>query len=252
VMPKPKLVLYSKELSNCSCYSRIFNHEFEMVTTETEKEFLKKSRNINANVAVLCFCFAKEQNVEELLRLEAITGPLPVLACSKFYNPNFIRLAAQRGIDNFLLCNMDVRRIRQLIFTALRGKGLRRFLESCCPGDITSSPYIGKMINEIVQEFPHRLTIKTLSQRLGITSRRLQMVCQQAFGKSFTQVMRRILVYQGLNMMKNTNLDNYEIAFQLNYSDESSLARIFRKELGYNPTVARKHLVTRSPEELLT
>jgi transcriptional regulator GlxA family with amidase domain len=55
-----------------------------------------------------------------------------------------------------------------------------------------------------------------------------------------------------LNMMKNTNLDNYEIAFQLNYSDESSLARIFRKELGYNPTVARKHLVTRSPEELLT
>jgi AraC-like DNA-binding protein len=251
-MPKPRLILYSKELSSCPCYDRIFNHEFEMVTTETEEEFLRKSRNINANVAVLCFCFAKEQNVEELSRLEAITGPLPVLACSKTFNPNFIRLAAQRGVDNFLLCNMDVKKIRQLIFTALRGKGLKRFLESCCSGNITSSPYIGKMINEIVQEFPHRLTIKALSKRLGITSRRLQMVCQQAFGKSFTKVMRRILVYQALNMMKNTNLDNYEITFQLNYRDESSLARIFRKELGYNPTVARKHLIAHNPEELLT
>ena len=64
--------------------------------------------------------------------------------------------------------------------------------------------------------------------------------------------MRRIWVYQALNMMQNTNLDNTEISLQLNYSDETSLARIFRKELGYNPTEARKRLIRYSPEELLT
>jgi AraC-like DNA-binding protein len=252
LMPKPKLILYARELSTCSCYGTIFNHEFEMFITETEKEFLRKFRDINLDVAVLCYCFAEEKDVEELSRLQALTGPIPVLVCSKTYNPTFIRLAAQRGVNHFLLCDMGVEKIQQIILTAIRGNGLRSFLEFCCPGSLASSPYVGKMINEIVHAFPHRLTIKELSRRLGITDRRLQMVCQQAFGKTFTRLMRRIWVYQALNMMQNTNLDNTEISLQLNYSDENSLARIFRKELGYSPTEARKRLIKHSPEELLT
>ncbi len=223
-----------------------------MVITETEEKFLRKTADINADVAVLCFCFAQEKDVEELLRLEALSGPLPVLVCSQTYNPNFIRLAAQRGADHFLLCDMEVEKIQELIFAALRGSGLRGFLESCCPGSLASSPYVGKIINEIAHAFPHRFTTSELSQRLGVTARRLQMICREAFGKPFTHLMRRILVYQALNMMKNTNLDNTEIALQLNYSDESSLARIFRKELGYSATEARKRLAEHSPEELLS
>ncbi len=64
--------------------------------------------------------------------------------------------------------------------------------------------------------------------------------------------MRRIWVYQALNLMQNTNLDNTEISLQLNYSDENSLARIFRKELGFTPSEARQRLTKQTPEELLT
>jgi transcriptional regulator GlxA family with amidase domain len=78
------------------------------------------------------------------------------------------------------------------------------------------------------------------------------MVCQQAFDKTFTHLVRRVWVYQALNMMKNTDLDNTEIAFQLHYTDASSLARIFRKELGYSLSEARKHLIENSPMEILT
>ncbi|MEJ2618371.1 MAG: hypothetical protein P8Z35_25675 [Ignavibacteriaceae bacterium] len=173
-MSKPQLILYSKELSSCACYTRIFNHEFEITATLTEEEFLQKSKNTKANVAVLCFCSAEEQDVKELSRLEALTGPLPVLACTKRYNPNFIRLAAQNGIDNFLLCNMEENTIRELIFTAIRGTRLRRFLESSHPGKIVSSPYPGKIIVEIVQLFTHPLTTNELDIMLVITSRWLQ------------------------------------------------------------------------------
>ncbi|NIT56220.1 MAG: hypothetical protein GWN00_08265, partial [Aliifodinibius sp.] len=153
-MHKPNLLLFGKELSSCICYQRIFNHEFETVATETEEEFLRELGEVNADAAVLCFCFAEENEVEELSRLKALTGPLSVLACSKTYNPNFVRLAAQRGVDHFLLCNMEVDKIRQLIFTAIRGSGLRSFLEFCCPGSLAVSPYVSKMINEIVHAFP--------------------------------------------------------------------------------------------------
>ncbi len=52
-------------------------------------------------------------------------------------------------------------------------------------------------------------------------------------------------------MMQHTNLDNTEIALQLNYSEESNLARDFRSELGYSPTEARRRLIQHTPEELL-
>ena len=54
--------------------------------------------------------------------------------------------------------------------------------------------------------------------------------------------------------MKSTNLDNTAIALQLDYSDGSSLARIFRKEIGYSPNEARKLLATANsnPQELLS
>lgn len=251
-MPRPKLILYAQELATCPCHARVFNHEFEMVSTETAEDFLKKAKHVNADVAVLCFCSAEETDVEELSRLDTLTGPIPVLTCSKVHNPNFVRLAAQRGVDNFLYCDMGVDRIRQLILTTIRGSGLRSFLEFCCPGSFTSSPYVGKMIDEIVYAFPHGLKTSELSRRLGISTRRLQMICQQAFGKTFTHLMRRIWIFHALNLMKYTNLDNTEIALQLDYSDASSLARIFRKELGYNPGEARKRLIKSNPIELLT
>jgi AraC-like DNA-binding protein len=250
-MAKPKLVLYAQDLANCPCHDRIFGHDFEIVTTEAEGDLLKKVRDIDADVAVLCFCSAEEEDVEVLSRINSLTGPIPVLACSKTYNLEFVRLAAQRGVNHFIVCNMELGKIRSLILSAIRGTDLRTFLESCCPGSVAYSPYVGKMITEIVHAFPHRMTTGELSRRLGITGRRLQMICQQEFGKTFTQLMRRIWVYQALIMMKNTNLDDTEIAFQLEYSDESSLARIFRKELGCNPTEARNRLLTQSPEELL-
>jgi AraC-like DNA-binding protein len=51
--------------------------------------------------------------------------------------------------------------------------------------------------------------------------------------------------------MKYTSLDNTEIALHLNYSEESSLARDFRKEFGFSPNEARQLLAKQTPRELL-
>jgi transcriptional regulator GlxA family with amidase domain len=51
--------------------------------------------------------------------------------------------------------------------------------------------------------------------------------------------------------MRNTSLDDTEIALRLGHEDESSLGRIFRKELGYSPSEARRRLAGQTPDELL-
>ncbi len=128
---------------------------------------------------------------------------------------------------------------------------LKEFLASSHAGSFAVSPHMRKMIDEIIHAFPHRLHESEMARRLGISRSWIQKLCRQAFGLTFTRLIRRIWVHQALRLMQHTNLDNVEIAEQLNYSEESSLARDFRKELGYSPTEARKRLAEQSPEALL-
>ncbi len=174
---------------------------------------------------------------------------LPVLTCTKKLDSDFIRLAVQHGADRFLLCTMKAEKIQGLVLEAIQGGGLKEFLQSCCQG--TVSRHVRKMIDEIIHAFPYRLHENEIARRLEISRSWVHKLCRQAFGLTFTRLLRRIWVYQALRLMQRTNLDNVEIAEQLNYSEESSLARDFRKELGYSPTEARKRLAEQSPEALL-
>ncbi|MDZ7405359.1 MAG: BNR repeat-containing protein, partial [candidate division KSB1 bacterium] len=87
-------------------------------------------------------------------------------------------------MDRFLLCDMPEEKIRDLIYEAIQGGGLKTFLETCCPGSL-STPYVRRMIDEIVHAFPHRMTEPEMAKRLGISQRWLQKTCRQAFGKTW-------------------------------------------------------------------
>ncbi len=247
-MDKPKLVLYSPELLQCSCYGRVFNTVFECHASESAASFQNKIQNISADAAVVCLCSAQPHQAPELLRLEALVGLVPVLSCSKFLNPESVGQAARQGVDRFLTRNMDPEKIRGIIYEAIRGGGLKAFLQARHPESL-SSPYVRKLIDEVMHAFPHRLALGELAQRLGIGSRWLQRICRRAFDKTYSQLLRGIWVHQALRLMRNTPLDNTEIALHLNYSEESNLARDFRKELCYSPNEARRQLLERNPED---
>jgi AraC-like DNA-binding protein len=250
-MRKHVLLLYARDLSMCRSYSRIFDSEFELITTGTERDFLESLRTRMASAAVLCWCSSDDETMNDLERLEAFAGPIPIVVCLATYDPDFIRRAGERGVNHFLLCTMDVGDIRAYIHKTIRSGGLRSFLRACAHTDLDHSPYVSKIIREIVQVFPHRWRVRDLSQKLGISPRRLQMICREAFGKPFTQLTRCIWVYQALKLMQSTELSNGEIALRLDYSEETSFARAFRKELGFNPSEARRRLAHRRPEDLL-
>jgi transcriptional regulator GlxA family with amidase domain len=200
---------------------------------------------------VLCCCSARDGSADALLRVVALAGPVPTLACCRSYNPSFIHLAASRGVTNFLLCEMDEEALRKFVLRTIRVGGRREFLESQRPAARHVSPHVTKLVDVIVRSFPRRLTTVEASGPLGIKARRLQTLCREAFGRSFTHPLRLIWVHQALTTMRNTSLDDTEIALRLGHEDESSLGRIFRKELGYSPSEARRRLGSQTPGELL-
>lgn len=88
------------------------------------EEFFANIHNKPADAAMVRFCSTREEDVENMLRLDVNTGPLPVLTCSKTLNPDFIRKAARRGAARFLVCNMAAEKTRDIIHDAIRDEGL--------------------------------------------------------------------------------------------------------------------------------
>jgi len=250
-MSKHKIILFCLERSNCPYHDRIFNDEYELITANTEEEFFAYIHTVPADAAVICFCSACEEDVKNVLRLDALTGPVPLLTCSKTLNPEFIRKAAQRGAARFLVCDMGAEKIKAIINDAIRDNGLKEYVEERWPDSLESSPYTRKILDEIIHIFPHRMKVEEFAERLGIDRGWLHKLCKEAFGIPFTALLRSIWVHQALQMMQHTNLDNIDIAMQLDYSEESSMAREFRKELGCCPNEARLRLNEQSPKEIL-
>lgn len=94
-MLRPKIVLFSQDLRRCHCYHGIFHNEFEVHFIDTVDAFVKKTTDGDADVAVICFCSASEQEAEHLLPAVSHANRLPVLTCTKTLDPDFIQMAAQ-------------------------------------------------------------------------------------------------------------------------------------------------------------
>ena len=250
-MSKHIILLFCPEQKACIYQNCIFKKEYEILTTNIEDKFLTYLKNIPVDAAIICFYSADVRNVEKLLSLDALTGPIPVLACSKDLNTEFIRIAAQRGISRFIVSDMGVEKVKDIIKDAIRNHGLKEFLKEHFLKGTDVSPYICKLIDEIVYNFPHRLNVTESANKLGIDRGWLCKLCKQTFGKSPTCLLRTIWVHQALRMMKHTNLDNLDIALHLNYTEQSSMARDFHKELGCNLSEARMLLTNKSPEDLV-
>ena len=250
-MSKHRILLFCPEQKKCIYHNFIFNREYEILATKIEEKFLNYLKKLQVDAAIICFYSANVQDVEKLMSLDALTGPIPVLTCSKDLNPEFIRIAAQRGISRFIVSDMGVEKVKDIIIDAIRNHGLKEFLNKHFLNGNDHSPYICKLIDEIVYNFPHRLNVTESANKLGIDRGWLCKLCKQTCGKSPTSLLRAIWVYQALRMMQRTNLDNLDIALHLNYTERSSMTRDFHKELGCSPSEARVLLTNHSPEELL-
>ena len=250
-MAGPKVIVYSHELPDCPCYKEIFA-DYEIIITESEEEFSEKIRSLAADAAVVCFCSASEKDLADVLRLEAIAGVVPLIVCSKAAGADFKRQAAQQGFSRFFFCTQETTEIADQIYDLIRRGGLKEHIQKLWPGSFETSPRVGKLIDEIIRAFPRRLQVQELARRLEINRGWLLKLCKGAFNRPPSELVRHLWVYQALRLMQRTDLDNTDIAEQLNYSDESNMVRDFHKELEYCPNEARKRLLKSIPEELLS
>jgi AraC-like DNA-binding protein len=250
-MNKSKIIIYCPQFSDCPLIKIILKSDFITETVGTLEELLKKIKTFNTDAIIECFCEAREENITDLLPLESIPNLIPLIVCSRTYSSDFVFAIAKNGVDYFIRCSQNRAKIVNNIKKIIQHGGVRKFFDAYYPDSFSFSPYTNKIIKIIISTLPNRLDENEFAKQIGVSSRWFRKLCIHVFKLKFSKLMLRIWIYQALRLMQLTNFDNTEIALLLNYSEEGSMVRDFRKELGYTPTKARKLLTNEKPEDML-
>lgn len=75
---------------------------------------------------------------------------------------------------------------------------------------------------------------------MGISVDCLNLLCKEAFNQSFKNLVQDRLMFEARKMLTTSNLTIAEIAYKLNFSDNSNFSKFFKRHIGITPQRFRK------------
>jgi AraC-like DNA-binding protein len=81
---------------------------------------------------------------------------------------------------------------------------------------------------------------KEYAELLYITPNHLNALCRDLVGKTAGELIRERVLLEAKRLLTNLNITAAEIAYELNFQDNSYFSRFFRKYTGQTPEIFRK------------
>lgn len=117
------------------------------------------------------------------------------------------------------------------------------YIEEVKANRISRDSYNVQKTKQLLEtEYMHDISLKDISQKLGIHPNYLSTVFRNETGITYTQYLRSLRVKKASEMMQDPSLKIYEIAERVGYVDTASFYRAFKEETGTSPVQYRKKL----------
>lgn len=97
-------------------------------------------------------------------------------------------------------------------------------------------------VNYINENFHHELDLEIVANQLLITPGYLSLLFKQTMDINFVEYIHKIRIKKACDLLKKTALKNYEIAYNVGYSDEKYFSQIFKKHMGMTPSQYRNSI----------
>ncbi|MCC6290358.1 MAG: helix-turn-helix domain-containing protein [Chitinophagaceae bacterium] len=81
---------------------------------------------------------------------------------------------------------------------------------------------------------------KQYAELLYVTPNHLNALCRDLIGKTAGELIRERILLEAKRLLTNANITAAEIAYELNFQDNSYFSRFFKKYSGYTPEAFRK------------
>jgi len=90
------------------------------------------------------------------------------------------------------------------------------------------------------QHIRDKQSVKEYAEMLGVNRNRLNQLCQEAFGKQATMVVRNELLLACKNELLSNNKSIAEISYAYNFSAPSNFVRFFKSMTNISPAAYRQ------------
>jgi two-component system response regulator YesN len=104
-----------------------------------------------------------------------------------------------------------------------------------------------KAKDHIWRNYNQDISLKKLSEAVGISPYYLSHLFRKEMGISFLEYLTSVRMSIAKNLLKQTTLSMIEICLEVGYQDPSHFAKIFKKKEGVHPTEYRKRLIEGNP-----
>ena len=120
-------------------------------------------------------------------------------------------------------------------------------------GKVTSFNYtLLKNFQKLIEKNYTKLRLpKEYAELLYITPNHLNASCKEVLGISAGEVIRNRIVLEAKRLLVNLELSISEIAYTLNFEDNSYFSKFFKKQAGLTPEEFRKEALSGAPQPSL-
>ena len=84
-----------------------------------------------------------------------------------------------------------------------------------------------------------RFSVEQLCRKAGISHPQLHRKLKAETGKSAVQLIRSVRLHHGKRLLRQTELQIADIAYDIGFSDPDYFSKVFRKEVGCTPSQYR-------------
>lgn len=154
---------------------------------------------------------------------------------------DLIRRHASENIDNVYTRNVGRSLISAVIYQIMAfnsSSSGQTTADDAVPG--RRSIYVHEFMDLLRENYRSERTINFYASKLFISPKYLSMVLKDATGFSATDWIDRFVIMEAKNLLRYSGKNIQQIAYELNFANQSSFGKYFKLQTGQSPSEFRK------------
>ncbi|MCM1356250.1 MAG: ATP-binding protein [Staphylococcus sp.] len=221
------------------------SHDFHVITANDGEAALKLLASIRPAIILTDLMMPGIDGAELCRRLKAdpAHSSTPVIILTAKHDMSTRVESLTLGADDYVTkpFNVELLIIKMKKLISLSRKTGRSLIDPE-PDDIKITPLDEKMVEKAVKYVVSNikrpdLSVEELSSHLGMSRVHLYKKLKATTGKTPVEFIRLIRLKRGAQMLRESQLNVSEIAFQLGYNNPKYFSKYFKEEFGVLPSV---------------
>lgn len=115
-----------------------------------------------------------------------------------------------------------------------------------CQPEVEQSPsmeIVRKIITFLINHYKENLLLKDIADQVGLSPFYMERLFKQETSETPRSYLEKIRIDKAAHLLKNTNLTNLEICYEVGFQSPSNFYKVFRSQKNCSPSEYRKELL---------